>query len=234
MKELIKNLVFIKEEKVLTNSRIVAEYFGKQHKHVMRDIRNLEENGVPNFGLGSYVDTQNQERPMFTMDRDGFTLLAMGFTGGKALTFKLAYIEAFNVMEKELKNKVPALPQTYVEALRQLADTEEQKQLALAKIEADKPKVEHMEKFIESSDNVSLTDACKSVGLKPNKTIAVLRDKGYLTMKNLATSKAIDKGFFVVVTNTNDTGFSYSQTKVTHEGIMFLGRNKEKIENMYM
>lgn len=133
-----KELVFIGDgDVVLTNSRIVADYFGKQHKHVMRDIRDLMERGVPNFGPSSYINSQNKEQPMFTMDRDGFTLLAMGFTGKEALDFKLAYIAAFNDMEKKIKVKLPAIPNfsNPAEAARAWALEYEAKQKALEELE---------------------------------------------------------------------------------------------------
>jgi len=89
----------------MASSIDVAKTFGKLHKNVIRDIERLE---VPrnwaglNFEPGSYADAQGQMRPMVNMTRDGFTILAMGFTGSKAMRFKIAYIEAFNAMEAEL------------------------------------------------------------------------------------------------------------------------------------
>lgn len=70
------------------------------------------------------------------MNRDGFTLLAMGFTGDKALRFKLDFINAFNAMERQLKGNSPSLPHTYAEALRQLADTVEQKEQVQLQLQA--------------------------------------------------------------------------------------------------
>lgn len=93
------------EQRVVVSSRDVARVFGKEHAKVLRDIRNLECSEAfsqANFGLGSYKDAQNQERPEYLITRDGFTFLAMGFTGEKAAKFKEAYIEAFNAMEKAL------------------------------------------------------------------------------------------------------------------------------------
>lgn len=84
-------------DQVLTNSLLVAEKFGKEHKHVLDAIRELmqgcaETSAGPMFVETIYVNEQNrQEYPMFVMNRDGFTLLAMGFTGKKALKFKLDY-----------------------------------------------------------------------------------------------------------------------------------------------
>lgn len=114
-----------RNDQVLTNSLLVAEKFGKEHKHVLDAIRELiqgcaETSADPMFVETIYVNEQNrQEYPMFVMNRDGFTLLAMGFTGKKALKFKLDYIAAFNAMERSLKEI--KTPQTYAEALRRLA-----------------------------------------------------------------------------------------------------------------
>lgn len=88
-----------------TTSLNVAEVFGKEHRHVIRAIESLEvpeEFSQPNFGRTSYLDSQNKPRPMYHLTKDGFTLLAMGFTGKAAMKFKLAYIAAFNAMEAEL------------------------------------------------------------------------------------------------------------------------------------
>lgn len=87
----------------------VAEFFGKLHKNVIRDIRNLIESipelGRLNFELSSYINEQGKELPCYRMDRKGFVLLAMGFTGEQALKFKIAYIDAFDEMEERLKNR---------------------------------------------------------------------------------------------------------------------------------
>ena len=121
-----------RNDQVLTNSLLVAEKFGKEHKHVVDAIRELiqgcaETSADPMFVETIYVNEQNrQEYPMFVMNRDGFTLLAMGFTGKKALKFKLDYIAAFNAMERSLKEI--KTPQTYAEALRRLADEVEAKE----------------------------------------------------------------------------------------------------------
>lgn len=92
----------------VTTSLNVAEVFGKQHQHVLRAIREIdvpEDFAASNFGRGSYLDDNGQARPMYHITRDGFTLLAMGFTGKQAMQFKLAYIAAFNAMEAELVNQ---------------------------------------------------------------------------------------------------------------------------------
>lgn len=106
-----KDLVFIQNEQVLTDSRMVAEYFDKRHKDVIRSIENAELN-LRNFApvenaliKSSYTDAKGEQRPMYLMNRDGFMFVVMGFTGEKAAQLKWNYIQAFNAMEAELKKQ---------------------------------------------------------------------------------------------------------------------------------
>lgn len=98
-----------KREINVVSSRDVAETFEKRHDHVMRDIENLEKY-IPNFGEmffnSTMPDSYGREQKIYFMNRDGFTLLAMGFTGEKSMKFKLAYISQFNQMEELLKGKL--------------------------------------------------------------------------------------------------------------------------------
>lgn len=94
------------EERLITTSLKIAEKFGKEHAHVLRDIRDMECSDTfreSNFGLSSYKSAQGKTLPMYEVTRDGFTLLAMGYTGKEAMKFKEDYINAFNAMENELK-----------------------------------------------------------------------------------------------------------------------------------
>jgi Rha family phage regulatory protein len=84
-----------------------SAYFGKSHRSVLRAIRALLS-AEPNLNRHSFahiatVDSRGRSQPSYDMDRDGFTLLAMGFTGSKALRFKIAYVQAFNQMEAALR-----------------------------------------------------------------------------------------------------------------------------------
>ncbi|MCT3308839.1 hypothetical protein EFP47_03985, partial [Lactiplantibacillus pentosus] len=96
----MNDLVIMKNKQAVTSSLQVAETFDKEHKNIMRDIDKLLESGGSKlsremFATGTY-DNRGKQYPMYYMNRDGFTLLAMGFTGDKALQFKLQYIKAFN------------------------------------------------------------------------------------------------------------------------------------------
>lgn len=99
-------------DKLTTDSRKVAAVFRKQHRNVLRDIRNLVESAPNDFARLNFEQcysnndlANGKPEPYFTITRDGFALLAMGFTGKKALAFKVAYIEAFNEMASYIKNQ---------------------------------------------------------------------------------------------------------------------------------
>ena len=120
--EFCPNLAVINGQ-VKTTSLKIAEHFGKQHKSVVRAIQNLEcspEFAERNFAMSKYQVTGGKnsarEEEMYELTRDGFTFLAMGFTGKQAAQWKEAYILAFNRMESELQSKPsapqPALPPT--------------------------------------------------------------------------------------------------------------------------
>jgi Rha family phage regulatory protein len=100
------NLVFIENNQAVTDSLTVAEVFSKRHDRVLQDIRDLgcsEEFRFHNFVESSYTNSQNRTLPMYHLNRKGFTLLVMGYTGRDAMKYKEAYIEAFERMEEELK-----------------------------------------------------------------------------------------------------------------------------------
>ncbi len=117
--------------KPVASSRQIAESFGKEHKHVLRDIENLI-GGESKIGLSSmffkseYISAQNKKLPEYLMNRDGFTLLAMGFTGKAALEWKLKYIAAFNEMEKKLSTRAASQLQDLSPELQYLIKLERQ------------------------------------------------------------------------------------------------------------
>ncbi|EGQ1195657.1 Rha family transcriptional regulator [Enterococcus faecalis] len=148
------NLVIMKDHQAVTSSLQVAEVFGKEHKVVLKAIDELKEGVAQNYADLFYEDTyihpQNkQSYRQVIMNRDGFTLLAMGFTGQKALQFKLKYIEAFNQMEKEIQQ--PKLPTSQ----RELA------MLALSANEETNERVDNIDKRlvdIEENKLISTED----------------------------------------------------------------------------
>lgn len=100
------NLIQIDNGQMWTTSLLVAEKFNKRHDTVLRAFRNLEcsdEFRLCNFAESSYTNAQGKMQPMLRITRDGFSMLAMGFTGAAAAKWREAFIVAFNAMEKELR-----------------------------------------------------------------------------------------------------------------------------------
>lgn len=111
-----ESLVIVRTNHAYTTSRKVAEVFGKEHRNVVRDIHEIfgkcsSKFNMLNFERVKYKDKKGEIRYEFRLTRDGFSMLAMGYTGEKAIAFKEAYINAFNVMAEKLANKsIHALP----------------------------------------------------------------------------------------------------------------------------
>lgn len=101
-----------------TTSLDVAAFFGRLHENVLKAIRNVKsqippEHTVTFDGMFTEVNVGNggtRKMPYIRMDKKAFTLLAMGFTGTKAMAFKLAYIDAFDRMERELTARALITP----------------------------------------------------------------------------------------------------------------------------
>lgn len=106
----MNNLVIMHDQQAVTTSLILAEAFEKEHRNVIRTIEtkigelNFEQS-LKMFSKGEYTNTQNKQQPLYYLNRDGFTFIAMGFTGRKADEFKLKYIDAFNKMEEQIRNQ---------------------------------------------------------------------------------------------------------------------------------
>ncbi|MCE3040490.1 Rha family transcriptional regulator [Helicobacter anatolicus] len=102
--EIIENLEVI-DNIIFTNSLFIAKVFEKNHRDVLKNIKNLcdDEFKTLNFKESFYLNSQNKKQPCYNLTRDGFSLLVMGFTGEKAYKFKIEFIKAFNEMEKRLK-----------------------------------------------------------------------------------------------------------------------------------
>ena len=124
-----------KEEIAVCTSVDIAEAFEKEHKHVLEDIRKISntistaEFSAP-FCEDSYIASNGKRNPMYVMNRDGFTLLVMGYNGEKAMQFKLEYIKQFNEMEKALRGKLLerekgiAVRQALTKALQQSSEND--------------------------------------------------------------------------------------------------------------
>lgn len=227
MENLQIELVNVVDKKVVTTSLKVAEMFSKRHDNVIVDIRNLLNTGeisLLNFEESKYTNDRGKTYPMYLIDRDGFTLLAMGFTGKEALKFKVQYIQAFNKMEAELIEKAKfQLPTTFAQAL-QLAATQaeelEKKQLLL---EEQKPKVDMYETIMASDKLFSMNEVAKLINSVGRNTLfKMLRDAKILMLDNTPYQQYLDQGYFKVVEVTTTGDKIFVVTKATNRGIEFI------------
>lgn len=106
----MNELVSIKHDEVVCSSLDIAEKFGKRHDRVLRAIEQIKEDSSPqkwgqSFHETTYKDSSGKSNKMYLMNRDGFSILVMGFNGKKALDWKWKYLEAFNQMESMLKER---------------------------------------------------------------------------------------------------------------------------------
>ena len=236
----MNRLVEIRNNQVVVDSKSVAENFGKSHRHVNRDIENLIQKDVSKIGHMFYEtetpDSYGRRQKSYYMNRDGFSLLVMGFTGKEAIEWKLKYIEAFNEMENKLKNPL-ALPNfsNPAEAARAWADQFEKRKQAEALNEANRPKVIFAEAVSASHSSILIGDLAKilrgnGVNIGQRRLFQWMRDHGYLIKQqgassHMPTQRAQDMGLFRVKEGTyiNGSGANIvtKTTKVTGRGQQF-------------
>lgn len=108
----MNNLVEVKKNKIYAQSQIVADVFRKRRDNVLQAIRELEGKCSKDFWLLNFKESTYKDRgkqyPCYNLTRDGFTMVAMGFTGAEAVRFKELYIAKFNEMERLLTSRALA------------------------------------------------------------------------------------------------------------------------------
>lgn len=150
----MSNIIKVLEDgKLVVTSRQIAEDFEKEHKHVLETIRNLvaENSAVKNMIIESSYENRGKQYPEYLLTRDGFSLLVMGFTGAKALEWKLKYIEAFNKMEQALKEqqKPACIEDVLIQSLQEMKDMRIQLQETKQQTAAVKEEVQAVREVIE-------------------------------------------------------------------------------------
>lgn len=194
----------------VASSRQIAENFEKNHNHVLRDIDSLKKD-VSNFGQMFFEttapDSYGREQRAYLMNRDGFTMLAMGFTGKAALEWKLKYIAAFNDMEKKLTEQ-PQLTRSQLLATALIAAHEEleEKNKQIAELT---PKGIFADAVSASSQSILVGELAKllsqnGINIGQNRLFAWLRENGYLikdrkrTDYNMPTQKSMELRLFEI------------------------------------
>ncbi|KMK77604.1 Rha family transcriptional regulator [Alkalihalobacillus pseudalcaliphilus] len=146
LQESKSNLVFVSSDKAVTDSLTIAHAFNKGHDKVLRDFRSLkcsESFRLANFGESEYKNKQGRLMPMFTVTFDGFSMLAMGYTGEKAMEFKERYINEFNRTRHflESRNHEHKLLSLQVDATLIAAEQKEIQQLVSVTVHSLYPRI---------------------------------------------------------------------------------------------
>lgn len=224
----------------ITTSLIVAEVFGKNHAHVIRDIESLhcsEEFRVANFGYTPYVHPQNKQTyPAYEITKDGFSFLVMGYTGARAGEFKEKFIGEFNKREALLKNEDYILSRALnilqdrtrlLEA--QVSQTQEQLVLAENTIKQQAPIVEYACKVLSADNGIASTVVANAFGKSANWLHAKLKERGIIWRVNgvwVLTAKYKGRGYDIIKTHpfTDSLGNQRSahQTYWTEAGRKFI------------
>lgn len=210
MEELVVKIENVNGENVVS-SRVIAEQMGKEHKDVLEKIRNLtaEDSATKYFKLSAY-ESRGKSYPEYLMDKDGFVLLMMNYTGYN--DFKIKYIEKFNEMEKALQNPLSMLLSLSKEQLAmnnlQLAQMIQEKDEVIEKQEVklveQKPLVEFAEQVSNSCDSIEIGLFSKiiqdeNIDIGRNKLFQWLKDNGYLMKDNQPYQKYKTEGYFKVI-----------------------------------
>ena len=126
----------------VVSSLQIAEDFGKQHKNVIQSIQNLvaENSAAKSWFYETTYESRGKQYPMYLMNKDGFTFLVMGFNGKLANEWKIKYIQAFNAMERQIKDGLPSTPEEKLDLLVEVAQNQK------AKVERIDERVNHLEK----------------------------------------------------------------------------------------
>lgn len=232
-------IVFMKDGEVFANSRDVAAYFGKNHRDVVRAIDNLLEQepslGVRNFAQGSYLlpETGSQQHRCFDMDRRGFSLLAMGFTGQKALRWKLKYIDAFEAMEANIKAMSAQIDVRNPAQLTQIAlQLIEVNRDLEGRIEEMRPQVQALERIALSDGSLCITDAAKTLQVQPKALFQFLRSHRWIYSRqgtpDIAYQDKLASGLLehktTTVTRSDGSEKTVTQVRVTPKGLTRLAR----------
>lgn len=206
----------------------VAEAFGKEHKHVVRDIRNLLESDdftETNFGLSEYTDSTGRTLPMYIMSRDGFVLLGMGFTGAKARAMKISYIARFNEMEEQLRSNAPALPKDYPAALRALADAEEKRLRIEQTLAVEQPKARVYDSTF-ADRQLTLAQFCRRLrGVNTNSTKQDMERVGILYRQG---------GTYRLYAKYRDTHFAEKTDGYGKVILIVLDKGKQLLTKLYL
>ncbi|MGD6778807.1 phage antirepressor KilAC domain-containing protein [Sutcliffiella horikoshii] len=227
-----------KNGRLLADSRDVAEMIGKDHKHLLRDIRGYVEImckskiGLAEFFTESfYQDTQGKPRPHYFITRKGCDMVANKMTGEKGVLFTAAYVTRFEEMEKKLAQPF-ALPTNYKEALLQLVEqVEKNEHLQLQNAQKEQiinemqPKATYYDLVLHNKTLVSISKIAKDFGMSGAALNKQLKNLGVQYKQGdcwLLYAQYQDRGYTQSKTHIIDSETSKMHTYWTQKGRLFI------------
>ncbi|UOB18609.1 Rha family transcriptional regulator [Abyssalbus ytuae] len=205
------NLVIEYKGKSCTTSRLISEKFNKQHKDVLKSIRNLQCSNEfirRNFALSSYMNDQNRKMPEYVITKDGFSFLVMGFTGTHAAKFKEDYINAFNEMEARLRNSISSMSRA--DLLRLALRQEEEKERLLIQTKHQEKQLKESAHKVQFHDKVLNSNSTYNINL-----IAKELGMSAVTLNRLLNEKRIQykqNGTWVLYEKYQNRGYTKTKT----------------------
>ncbi len=229
--------VLRKGNNLVVSSRVIAEELRKQHKHVLEAIKKISPNFDPSYFIEStYLDKYNREKREVLLTRDGFTLYMFNIQGYN--DFKMAYINKFNEMEKQLQQvkQDSYMIADPIERAKRWIEEETVRQEQAKQLEEQKPLVQFANKVAGSSDCIDVGTFAKLIkdeGIKlgRNKLFEKLRDMKILMKNNQPYQTYIDREYFIVKEFTYNTSYGekiQTKTLITGKGQIWL---TEKLRN---
>ena len=233
--EVTGDLVQVLNGQVVVSSRQVAEHFEKEHRNVLQGIHEIltaENSALRNlFFEHTYkAEGNNKIYPEYLMTRDGFSLLVMGFTGKRALEWKIKYIQAFNAMEAKLKEKEELTPEEEMArglraAEKVLARTQLELTQAKQMVSELKPKATYYDLVLQNKSTLSVTKIAKDYGKSAKWMNAKLHDYGVQFKQGdqwFLYQDYAKLGYTQSTTHVIDDEHSHMMTKWTQKGRLFI------------
>ena len=203
------------------SSREIAEVTGKQHAHVMRDLRStLDSIAESKNGLGvyeaNYLDSNGQQRPMYLLDKKATLLIVSGYD----VNLRLAIINRWEELETQNAAK---LPSTYIEALESLILAEKQKEALLLESQEKQARIE---KLIHNSKLYTVTELAKEVGLRSaqdlNKILSENKIQYKVNETYVLSAKYASLGYTSIKQDILENGKVIYDRRFTPEGREFI------------
>ena len=226
-----------KDGSVFADSRDVAAFFEKRHNDVLRDIRNILAKAPDleqrNFAPFKINDLTGVSTSHYEMDRVGFSLLAMGFTGERALRWKLLYVNAFDAMERELSVRMVTVdygnPAVLLGCFQALQAQVAEKNEAIAVL---LPKAEQLDRIAEAHGSHTRTEAAKILGVPPQALCRWMRTNGWTYCRSrdgidIGHQSKIITGLLehrLHVVGGPENEWSTTQVRITPKGIAALAK----------